>query len=116
VADERKVRRHPQIARDLNQLGRRFPTVAKDLEYVERLLAAGQALPQTDALQGFGVRRLFKTRVVNTSIARGKSAGYRLIYEVVFQEDDDGFLLLLLYDHTTLPSEEDVRRMLSARL
>jgi mRNA-degrading endonuclease RelE of RelBE toxin-antitoxin system len=73
-------------------------------------------LPQTDALQGFGERRLFKTRVVNTSIQRGKSAGYRLVYEIVVEEDDDGFLLLLLYDHKTLRTEEEVRKELRTRL
>ena len=116
MPDELQVRRHPWLARDLKQLGKRFPSVERDLVYAERLLAVGQSLPQTDALQGFGERRLFKTRVVNTSIQRGKSAGYRLVYEIVVEEDDDGFLLLLLYDHKTLRTEEEVRKKLRTRL
>ena len=116
MPDELQVRRHPRLARDLKQLGKRFPSVERDLVYAERLLAAGQSLPQTDALQEFGERRLFKTRVVNTSIQRGKSAGYRLVYEIVVEEDDDGFLLLLLYDHKTLRTEEEVRKELRTRL
>ena len=114
--EERAIKRHPELAKDLKQLGKKYPSVGKDLVYVERLLAIGFSLPQTYAYKGFGARRLFKTRVENTSVSRGKSKGYRLIYELIVEEDDEGYELLLLYDHNTFKTELDVRKKLRARL
>ena len=84
--------------------------------YVERLLEAGQTLTQTDPYQGFSSRKVFKTRVVNTAISSGKSKGYRLIYEVVVEEGDDEFLLVLLYDHKSYSEEIDVQKEVRFRL
>ncbi len=114
--EERAIKRHPELAKDLKQLGKKYPSVGQDLVYVERLLAIGHSFPHTDAYKGFGARRLFKTRVENTSVSRGKSKGYRLIYEVVVEEDDEGCELLLLYDHNAFKAELDVRKELRARL
>jgi len=73
VPNRRVVKRHPGIAKDLKELGKRYPSVERDLLYAERLLQAGQALTQTYSYQGFGQCKLYKTRVVNTANASGKS-------------------------------------------
>lgn len=110
------VKRHPSIARDLKRLSKRYPSVERDLMYAERLLEAGQTLTQTYAYPGFGQRRLYKTRVVNTAIPSGKSKGYRMIYEAIVEQGNDGFLLVLLYDHSSYKSELEVRKEVRDRL
>lgn len=116
MPDELTVRRHPYLAKDLKRLGKKHRSVAQDLVYAERLLSAGQTLPETTPYPGFGQRKVFKTRVINTSIASGKSKGYRLIYELVAAEDDNNIELVLLYDHTTHTDESEVWREIRVRL
>lgn len=111
-----EVRRHADIARDLKQLGKRFRTVSIDLLYAERLLATGITLPQTNPYKGFGNRVVYKTRVENTSIASGKSKGYRLVYEIVLADTGHCIDLILLYDHKTRAKEDDVRKAVHTRL
>ena len=106
-----------QIQADLKQLKKKFPSVEKDLEYAERLLEAGQSLPQTYPYPGFGEdHSIYKTRVVNTSQRKGKSTGYRLIYEIIEPQDDTVILLILLYGKTTISDENKVRIEIKTRL
>lgn len=116
MSDEMVVRRHPDLARDLKALGRKYRSVAQDLVYAERLLAIRQSIPETTPYPGFGTHRVYKTRVVNTSIPYGKSKGYRLIYELVAVEENESLEIVLLYDHTTYPDEAEVQRQVRSRL
>jgi mRNA-degrading endonuclease RelE of RelBE toxin-antitoxin system len=107
----------PQLATDIKHLEKRYPSVEMDLVYAERLLEAGKTLPQTDPYPGFGTgHKIFKTRVINTDIARGKSSGYRLIYEETKTEGDMLILLILLYGKSTYKEESKVRIEVWARL
>jgi mRNA-degrading endonuclease RelE of RelBE toxin-antitoxin system len=112
-----KCIRLPQLAVDIKDLKKKFRSVEIDLIYAERLLEAGKTLPQTDPYPGFGTdHRIFKTRVINTDLARGKSSGYRLIYEEIKTQDDTVILLILLYGKSTYKEENKVRLEVWARL
>jgi mRNA-degrading endonuclease RelE of RelBE toxin-antitoxin system len=109
--------RLPQITGDIKRLAKKFKSVEGDLIYAERLLEAGRALPQTDPYPGFGQNhKIFKTRVVNTSSSKGKSSGYRLIYEEILGERGEIILLMLLYDKSTYNDENKVRIAIKVRL
>ena len=98
-------------------LYRKFRSVERDLIYAERLLEARKILPQTNAYPGFGASHsIFKTRVVNTDVSKGKSSGYRLIYEEIETEGDMVILLILLYGKSTYKEESDVRIEIRTRL
>lgn len=116
MSDEMIVRRHSDLVRDVKALGKKYRSVAQDLIYAERLLAIGQSIPETTPYPGFGIHRIYKTRVVNTSIPYGKSKGYRLIYELVVVEEDESLELVFLYDHTTCSDEAEVKREVRTRL
>lgn len=109
--------RLPQLENDLKRLKRKFRSVETDLIYAERLLEVGQVLPQTDPYPGFGKdHNIFKTRVINTDSGKGKSSGYRLIYEEIESKGDKVILLLFLYSKTTHDDENKVRAEVKARL
>ena len=109
--------RLPQLAADIKHLKKRFQSVEIDLTYAERLLEAGKILPQTDPYPGFGGNhKIFKTRVINTDLTKGKSSGYRLIYEEIKAENDTVILLMLLYDKSMYKEENKVRIEVWTRL
>ena len=112
-----KCVRLPQLSTDIKHLKKRFRSVETHLIYAERLLEAGQIFPQTYPYPGFGAdHRIFKTRVINTDLAKGKSSGYRLIYEEIKTESDMVILLILLYDKSMYKEESKVRIEVWARL
>ena len=109
--------RLPQLVADIKHLKKKFRSVEIDLVYAERLLEAGRILPQTDPYPGFGQNhRIFKTRVINTDSAKGKSSGYRLIYEEIKAENNTVILLMLLYDKSMYEEENKVRIEVWTRL
>jgi mRNA-degrading endonuclease RelE of RelBE toxin-antitoxin system len=99
----------------LKELGKKFKSVETDLLYAVRLLELGQTLPQTEPYPGFGEHRVFKTRVINTSTDKGKSSGYRLIYEDISNDEEKQILLILLYDKHTCKNENAVRIEIKTR-
>ena len=112
-----KCVRLAQLATDIKHLKKRFRSVETHLVYAERLLEAGRILPQTDPYPGFGQNhRIFKTRVINTDSAKGKSSGYRLIYEEIKAENNTVILLMLLYDKSMYEEENKVRIEVWTRL
>ena len=109
--------RLPQLVADIKHLKKKVRSVEIDLVYAERLLEAGKILPQTDPYPGFGENhKIFKTRVINTDSTKGKSSGYRLIYEEVKAENDTVVLLMLLYDKSMHKEENKVRIEVWTRL
>ena len=109
--------RLPQIEKDLKALSKRFKSASNDLVHVERLLEVGYKLPQTDQYTGFGENHnIFKTRVINTNTNKGKSSGYRLIYEEISNSREKQILLIFLYDKHTCNNEGKVRIEVKTRL
>jgi len=107
----------PQIQKDLKELKKRFKLVKNDLLYAVRLLELGRILPQTDPYPGFGAdHKVFKTRVINVNTNKGKSSGYRLIYEDISSDDERKILLIFLYDKHTCNKENKVRIEVKTRL
>jgi mRNA-degrading endonuclease RelE of RelBE toxin-antitoxin system len=98
-----------QIQKDLKELKKKFKSIDDDLVYAERLLECGQKLPQTDPYPGFEKHKVYKTRVINVSSGKGKSSGYRLIYEDISTDDKKKLLLIYLYDKPANNNESSVR-------
>jgi mRNA-degrading endonuclease RelE of RelBE toxin-antitoxin system len=122
IATAARCIRLPQLATDVKHLRKRFRSVEIDLISAERLLEAGETLPQTTPYPGFGGNhKIFKTRIVNIDLAKGKSSGYRLIYEEIKAENSVArtnmvVLLMLLYDKAMYEEENKVRSEVWARL
>jgi mRNA-degrading endonuclease RelE of RelBE toxin-antitoxin system len=77
--------------RQLRRLGRRYRHIRKDIEPVINELRAGKVLG--DQIQHTGLT-LFKVRVRNTDVQKGKSAGYRLIY---YLKTPERIILVTIY-------------------
>jgi mRNA-degrading endonuclease RelE of RelBE toxin-antitoxin system len=67
----------PEFKRNLRTLAKKYPHVRSDVQPVIEQLQAGEVpgeqVPRTGLL-------IFKVRVQNRDIQKGKSSGYRLIY------------------------------------
>lgn len=67
----------PKFQRQLKSLAKRYRRIRKDVEPVTQQLAAGQ----TPGVQITGIDYpVYKVRIKNRDVQKGKSAGYRLIY------------------------------------
>jgi mRNA-degrading endonuclease RelE of RelBE toxin-antitoxin system len=64
----------------LRSLAKRYRKIQEDLKPLLENLKAGTF--EGDRLSGTGENPVFKTRLKNSDIRKGKSAGYRVIYEV----------------------------------
>lgn len=67
----------PRFKKDLSQLAKRYRSIRKDLDPLIEQLQAGQVIG--DRIPGLNYQ-VFKVRLKNTDIQKGKSAGYRVIY------------------------------------
>ncbi|MEO1742363.1 MAG: hypothetical protein AAFR99_11220 [Cyanobacteria bacterium J06629_9] len=67
----------PYFQRRIRTLAKRYRSIRQDVEPVITQLQAGNLLG--DQVQGTGYA-LFKVRISNSDIKKGKRAGYRLIY------------------------------------
>ena len=86
-----KVALTHSFKQSVKRLGKRFRHVKDDvssaIEALERIPQLGAQIPGGD-----GVRKL---RVTNSDLTRGKSGGYRLLYQLVEQPEPTLYLLLL---------------------
>ena len=85
------VRAAPEFQKRLRQLAKRYRQIREDVQPVLEQLQAGNFAG--DQISGIGYT-VFKIRVKNSDIQKGKSARYRLIYQV---ESSTSILLLLIY-------------------
>lgn len=72
-----EIRITAEFQRKLRTLSKKYRQIQRDLEEILEQLQAGNCLG--DRLSGVGYE-IFKARVKNSDIKKGKSAGYRLIY------------------------------------
>jgi len=72
-----KVEYTPEFRRNLGGLARKYRSIRSNVEPVIADLGNG-ALPG-DQVPGVG-RRVYKVRIQNTDIHRGKRSGYRMVY------------------------------------
>lgn len=83
----------PEFYRNLRDLNKRYRHVRADIQTVIQDLEVGNFIG--DRISGIGGDyAMLKVRVKNQDIQKGKSAGYRLIYQV---ESPTSVLLLTIY-------------------
>jgi mRNA-degrading endonuclease RelE of RelBE toxin-antitoxin system len=87
------VRFADEFEKELYQLSKKYRNIQQDVEPIIQQLEQGIILG--DRLTGFGSEiYVYKLRVKNSNIQKGKSAGYRLIYLL---ESATSVLLLTIY-------------------
>ena len=86
-----QVEATPRFKRDLRTLAKKYRSIRNDVQPVIEQLEAGE-LPG-NRISGIGYE-IFKLRVRNSDIKKGKSGGYRLIYYV---KTATGIVLLTIY-------------------
>jgi mRNA-degrading endonuclease RelE of RelBE toxin-antitoxin system len=83
----------PEYQQSLRNLSKRFRNIRSDVQSIIEQLQQGNFVG--DRIAGFGEEYVvYKVRVRNSNIQKGKSAGYRLIYQV---ESSTSILLLAIY-------------------
>lgn len=83
----------PEFQQSLRNLAKRYRSIRADIQGVVQELEIGNFVGDRFAGIGEGYV-VFKTRVKNRDVQKGKSAGYRLIYQV---ESPTSVLLLTIY-------------------
>lgn len=86
-----QVEASPTFQRNLRSLAKKYRSIRNDIQPIIEQLERGD-LPG-DQISGIGYE-VFKLRVRNSDIQKGKSAGYRLIYYV---KTAKGIILLTVY-------------------
>jgi mRNA-degrading endonuclease RelE of RelBE toxin-antitoxin system len=89
-----------RFKKDIRKLGKRYRSIRLDLQPLIEQLEAGESpgdqISDTDHI-------IFKVRVKNSSIQRGKSGGYRVIYYV---KTNIQIILLTIYSKSDQSSIE----------
>lgn len=98
----------PEFKRSLRKLARKYRSIRTDLEPVVKSLQAGELVG--DQITGTGYT-LFKSRVRNSDIQKGKRSGYRLIYWLRTSKD---IVLVTVYSKLDQGdiSTKEIRRIL----
>ena len=109
-----KVIRHDDIEKDLRNL-RRFQAPLESLEAWERLfcLKGLRETPAIDAFPGFGERKIYKARVVPLQENFGKSKGYRVVFQVI---DEENCKILVFSRHGIYKSEQELINLVKERI
>ena len=81
----------PKFQRNLRKLAKKYPRIRNDIEPIIAQLQQGEILGDPIPKIGYEV---FKLRVRNSDIQKGKSAGYRLIY---YLKTATAIILLTIY-------------------
>jgi mRNA-degrading endonuclease RelE of RelBE toxin-antitoxin system len=101
----------PEFKRNLRVLSKKYRNIRSDIQPVlEQIMKGdlvGDKIPQT------GDYTIFKVRVKNRDIRKGKSAGYRLIYYV---KTDKNSILITIYSKTEKSNitPEQIQRILES--
>jgi mRNA-degrading endonuclease RelE of RelBE toxin-antitoxin system len=79
-----KIALTPRFKRDIRELAKRYRSIRSDIQPLIEQLQAGE-LPG-DRIAGVKYQ-IFKVRLKNSNLQKGKSAGYRVIYYVKTEQD-----------------------------
>jgi mRNA-degrading endonuclease RelE of RelBE toxin-antitoxin system len=86
----------PRFQRDLRDLARRYRSIRTDLQPLIEQLQAGE----TPGDRMTGVKyQVFKVRLKNSNIQKGKSGGYRVIY---YLKTEESIVLATIYSKSDL--------------
>lgn len=80
-----------EFKRNLRQLIKKYPHIREDIEPIIESLQQGELLGDKVQHSGYSV---YKVRVKNSDIQKGKSAGYRVIYYLKTQTE---IILITIY-------------------
>jgi mRNA-degrading endonuclease RelE of RelBE toxin-antitoxin system len=81
----------PRFKKDLRELAKRYRSIRADLQSLTEQLQAGE----TPGDQIAGIQyKIFKVRLKNSNIQKGKSGGYRVIY---YLKTDTKIILITIY-------------------
>ncbi|MGL5805145.1 MAG: type II toxin-antitoxin system RelE/ParE family toxin [Xenococcaceae cyanobacterium] len=104
-----KVQASPTFQRNIRKLGKKYRNIRHDVEPVIKQLQNGE-LPGNQ-ISGIGYK-VFKLRVENSDIVKGKSGGYRLIY---YCQTTMGIILLTIYTKSERAdiAADDIKRIIT---
>lgn len=104
-----KVEASPTFKRNIKTLGKKYRSIRQDVEPVIKQLQQGE-LPE-DKITGTGYS-VFKLRIKNSDVTKGKSGGYRLIY---YCQTATGIILLTIYTKSERVNiaAEDINKIIS---
>jgi mRNA-degrading endonuclease RelE of RelBE toxin-antitoxin system len=91
---EIEVRFTPEFKRNLRALAKKYRHIRSDVQPIIEQLAAGNLIGDQVPRIGYTI---FKVRVQNSDLHKGKSAGYRLIYYLQTQTQ---VILITIYSKT----------------
>ncbi|MGK7924736.1 MAG: type II toxin-antitoxin system RelE/ParE family toxin [Spirulina sp.] len=98
---EISVRFSVEFEKKLKRLSKKYRNIYADIEPIIILLQAGNQIG--DRVQGFGEEySVYKVRVKNSNLEKGKSAGYRVIYLL---QSETSTILLTIYSKS---EQEDI--------
>ncbi|WP_414622567.1 type II toxin-antitoxin system RelE/ParE family toxin [Calothrix sp. CCY 0018] len=86
----------PRFKRDLRQLAKRYRSIRSDIQPLIEQLQAGE-IPG-DRIAGVKYQ-VFKVRLKNSNIQKGKSGGYRVIY---YLKTDQAIILATIYSKSDI--------------
>ena len=86
----------PRFQRDLRELAKRYRSIRTDIQPLIDQLQAGE-IPG-DRIAGIKYQ-VFKVRIKNSNIQKGKSGGYRVIY---YLKNAQGIILTTIYSKSDL--------------
>ena len=92
----------PRFRKDLKDLAKRYRSIRRDLQPLIEQLQSGNT--PGDRIQGLN-RQVFKVRLKNSDIQKGKSAGYRIIY---YLQTQTGIVLVTIYSKSDLSDVSDL--------
>jgi len=84
----------PEFKRNLRGLAKKYPHIRSDVQPVIEQIQRGEFVG--DKVQGTGYT-LFKVRIRNSDVSRGKSGGYRVIY---YLKTATAVILVTIYSKT----------------
>ena len=90
-----KVEFTPEFKRNLRSLAKKYRRIRSDIQPVIEQIQHGDFLG--DQIPKTGEHTLFKIRVKNSDIRKGKSAGYRIVYYV---KSETKIILITIYSKT----------------
>jgi mRNA-degrading endonuclease RelE of RelBE toxin-antitoxin system len=100
----------PEFKRNLRQLAKKYRHIRKDIQPIIDQVAAG-ARPG-DRITGL-THMIFKVRVANSDARKGKSDGYRIIYQI---KEKEMIVLITIYSKTEQAdiAAAEIRRIIAA--
>ncbi|MFN8492043.1 MAG: type II toxin-antitoxin system RelE/ParE family toxin [Caldilineaceae bacterium] len=98
-----------EFKRNIRQLAKKYRHIKLDLQPVIEQLELGETLG--DQVPGVGYR-VYKVRILNSDIGKGKRAGYRMLY---YLETDEFAILLTIYAKSEQEdiSSEQIRHIIA---